>query len=135
MRRLPDWRSRLHAALDRDRRAAFVWGVSDCALRAANLILAMTGFDPAATFRGRYGNREDGIALLRDAGHEDHVAFVAAHFPEVAPATARAGDLVVIIDGEARILGVVNGATVLAPGHDGTGAYTRNRISRAFKVG
>ena len=74
----------------------------------------MTGSDPAPGLAG-YTTRTDGIRRLRRRGLEDHVAFVASRFAEIAVAQAQPGDLAVIDAAGSLSLGVVCGAFVLAP--------------------
>lgn len=135
-RRLPDWRPRLFAAIEARRRVR----VDDCALFVADCIMAMTGHDLAATYRGRYGTLAQGVELLRADGHEDLCAFAAAHLPEVAPAFACAGD-VMAFDASALpgsvtgwALGIVNGERVTVARGDGLGTLGRERAARAFRV-
>ncbi len=93
--RLPDWESRLHAYLDRVAAAAFTWGRHDCALHAANAVLAMTGEDFGAPFRGRYRSAAGSLRALKLYGAGDLVAtFTAALGAPVPGASAGRGDLV-----------------------------------------
>lgn len=68
MTRFPDWEQRL----DREIRAAasrvFAWGVFDCVLFPADCVLAMTGHDPAAEWRGRYSDEAGARRLMAEAG-------------------------------------------------------------------
>jgi hypothetical protein len=53
MKRYEDWPQRLVAAIEAARGRPFSWGAMDCCLFAADVVLAMTGVDYAAGFRGR----------------------------------------------------------------------------------
>lgn len=46
----------------------FEWGRCDCLLFAADWIVRARGVDPAASVRGRYHSRREGIALLSNNG-------------------------------------------------------------------
>lgn len=53
----------------------FAWGVQDCCLWAADWVLAATGRDPAAGWRGRYLTALGAARLVtRRGGFEAHVA-------------------------------------------------------------
>jgi hypothetical protein len=118
MRRLVDWRSRLTAFVADAARRPFAPGHHDCALFAAGAVAAMTGFDAAADWRGRYTTLRGGLRVLRREGYADHLALVTAHLPPVHPAFARAGDLAAVPGPEGMALGVVQGERiyVLHPG-------------------
>lgn len=133
--RLHDWRPRLTEYVIAARARAFRPGAFDCALFAAGAIEAMTGIDPAASWRGGYRTLEDGEALLRSQGYTDHVDAVAALLEEVPPALARAGDMAVVETDEGAALGVVQGAGiyVVTPA-GGLGVVDRLRAVRAFRV-
>lgn len=45
------------------RRSRFIWGETDCVMAVANYVLALTGNDPAATWRGRYHDEAGARAL------------------------------------------------------------------------
>lgn len=51
--------------------APFAWGRNDCALWAGALVLARTGFDPAADLRGRYDSAFGCRRLVMAAGGLD----------------------------------------------------------------
>lgn len=114
MVRPPGWRTRLHKAIGGHKRAAFEWGAHDCAILAADAVLAQTGTDPAADWRGKYRTLAGGIRVLKRAtGCADHVALAAKMFPEIAPAQAQFGDLAVLASPFGPALGIVQGAVIL----------------------
>ncbi len=89
------WEAALRAQVDLARERLFEWGVNDCGLFAADCVLAVTGTDLAAAFRGKYttaaGNRR---ALMR-LGEGSIEATVTAILGEpIAPALAQRGDAV-----------------------------------------
>jgi hypothetical protein len=131
MKRRPDWRSRLATATEAHRRGAD----GDCGLKVADAILAMTGVDLAAPYRGRYATIAEGIALLAADGFADLCAFAAAHLPEIHPVLARAGDVVAFPSPETGwALGIVNGERVTVWRGDGLGTVPRESATRAFRV-
>lgn len=50
------------------RRSAFVWGRSDCVLSVADYVLAVTGKDPAADWRGVYSDETGAQAVAEGFG-------------------------------------------------------------------
>ena len=133
--RLPDWRPRLSAYLAATGARAFRPGSHDCALFAAGAVEAMTGMDGAAQWRGAYRSLDDGQLLLQQAGYDDHVALVAAHFPEVHPSQGAVGDLAALpgADGSPA-LGIIQGASVYVLQPSGVALVNRLLIERAFRV-
>lgn len=132
--RLPAWRSRLSTCIEAALERPFEWGEHDCALFAADAVKAMTGVDHASFWRGRYSIARGAMKILGRNGYDDHVAYVAAHLPEVHPAVADTGDIVVIEAPDGLALGVLVGAQIAAPGPAGLGFTSRGHAIRAFHV-
>jgi len=131
IRRLPDWRARLSAAIEEKRRAS----VPDCGLFAADCVLAMTGDDLAERYRGRYASVAQGVELLRADGYADVCDFIGRHLSEIHPSRARAGDIMAFPnDATGWGLGVVNGERVTVPRGNGLGTVARDLATRAFEV-
>lgn len=133
-RRRADWKSRLAEYLAAGPRRAWGYGANDCALFTAGAVAAMTGTDPAAAWRGRYGDLRAGIALIRAEGYRDHLAFVAAHFEEIAPAFAQVGDIAVIDGADGPALGIVQGEAIYALSEAGPRLVPLLAAPRAFRV-
>lgn len=132
--RLPDWKSRLIAFVSDAARTPFQPGVHDCALFSAGAVLAMTGVDYAANWRGRYTTLTGGLRVLRKAGFADHIDLAARTFDEVHPAFADLGDLAVIPTPEGDVLGVVQGEMIYGLNKGGIAYTPRVRATRAFRV-
>lgn len=93
IRRHRDWEVRLAAALEEARSTPFVWGEFDCALAMADMVVAMTGVDPAKRFRGRYKTARGAAGALRRYGAGTLEATMTALFGEPVPrAFGRRGD-------------------------------------------
>lgn len=108
--RLPDWPDRLAAALEAARETPFHWGAHDCWLAAADVVLAVTGRDPAAADRGTYTSEEAAEARLAlSGGLESHVAAALAGIgaADVPPAFAQRGDVVLVAIANQLLVGVV----------------------------
>ncbi|RRH71989.1 DUF6950 family protein [Falsigemmobacter faecalis] len=136
--RRSDWRGRLSAELDRQRRAPFAWGRQDCALGlASGAVLALTGEDLAAAWRGQYRSERGALRALRAAGHESLGAALAARLPEISPDEADLGDIALVASegaiGEA--LALFDSAGLIALTEHGQGRIPRERALRAFKIG
>lgn len=132
--RRPDWRSRLSACVEGALKRPFEWGVHDCALFAADAVLAMTGVDHADFWRGRYRTAAGAMKILGRGGYDGHVAYVAAHLPELHPSVAADGDIAVIETELGPALGVVAGALVAVPGPIGLSFVSRAEAMQAFHV-
>jgi len=91
MPRLKNWPSRLAAVVAVAQTAPFEWGAHDCCLWAADAVLACTGQDLAAAWRGTYSTAAGAAALLHDLGGLQAVAAMAG--PAIEPALAGAGDV------------------------------------------
>jgi hypothetical protein len=93
--RRDDWEGRLHAYLDSVTAAPFAFGRHDCALHGANAVLAMTGNDFGAPFRGKYRSAAGSVRALKLYGAGDLVStFTAALGEPCNPAFAGRGDMV-----------------------------------------
>lgn len=134
MTRYPDWHQRLRVYLAEAGRAGFAEGTHDCALFAAGAVLAMTGTDLAAGWRGRYRSTRGGLRVLRRAGYRDHIDLVARHLDAVAPAVARPGDLAVISGPAGPVLGLVQGEGIYVLTPAGLGLVPRAAATGAFRV-
>lgn len=132
--RFPDWRPRLVAYLEEVRGRPFVYGTCDCAIFVAGSVEAMTGHDPAAEYRGRYGSLKEGLKLVGRQGLSDHVAVFSAMFEPIAPAFAGVGDIAVIGDVGTPALGLFDGETILVLREDGLGRIPRQAATQAYRV-
>ncbi|TCP33279.1 hypothetical protein [Sphingomonas sp. BK235] len=135
LERLPEWEQLLHDYVADLEGAAFRWGELDCALFAAGAVLAQTGVDLAAAYRGHYSTARGSVRALRRFGDGTLEATIDAALPRIEPAFARRGDLV-MVDGMA---GVSIGPRALFVGDvDGAPGWVRlerSAWSIAWKVG
>lgn len=136
MNRLPDWEARLSAYLaplmdD----AVFGYGLLDCALLVADAVLAMTGDDIAAPFRGKYSTAAGSARALKRYGAGDLKSTFDTLLPPKPIGYARRGD-VVMSDGAVGIC--IGGAALFIGERDGVdGLYRvdRSEWSHAWGVG
>lgn len=134
LQRYPDWRARLTCYLIDAAPLPFEDGVHDCALFLAGGILAMTGTDYAAPYRGRYTTLRGGMRILRKDGFRDHVALVEATLPRRAVAFAREGDGACVQTEDGPALGIVQGAQIYVLSPRGLGLVPLTAASSAFEV-
>lgn len=138
MKRLYDWRARLAAEMDRQRRDPFAWGKHDCAIGfGAGIVEAITGADLARGYRGKYASPKGAERILRSSGSETLADFVGSLLPEIEPAFARIGDLgVVDADGPGgQGICMFDYDHLVVMTEQGHGHRPRRDAVRAFKVG
>lgn len=116
--RLEGWEERLAEYVEAQRATAFAWGKTDCAMFASDAVLALTGSDPFAEYRGRYSTETEAERLIDEAGGFEALCTRLLGEPKPV-ACARRGDLVfgpLRPDG-AEGLAVVVGALAVTPGY------------------
>lgn len=69
MKRLENWPLILSSFLRSRSSEPFEWGRNDCILFAADAVLALTGEDVAAQYRGKYDSEESAKALMAPHGN------------------------------------------------------------------
>jgi hypothetical protein len=95
MKRIIDWKQHLTTLINERRTAPFQWGTHDCALWAADCVLAITGEDFAKDARGTYESAIGAIKCLSKIYQADNLKEVfSSRFEEVHIALARPGDIV-----------------------------------------
>ena len=135
--RRQDWPERLSALVEARRHAAFTWGVHDCAMFAADAVLLMTGRDPLAEWRGRYGDEAEGDALTEAMGGFElfmSAAFARFGAPECPSAMTQRGDVALVAYGNTRSLGIILGGSVAVPGLDRLSFLPTRLICRAWAI-
>lgn len=117
MTRFQDWPRRLDEAIAVARVQRFAWGRHDCCLFAADCVLAITGEDPAAAWRGQYDNAAAGYALLTARHKGDLARAVDEVLGERlgSPAFAQRGDVVMVDTPGGLALGVCTGRYHVVP--------------------
>jgi hypothetical protein len=110
------WHTRAFDPFLRERASMpFAWGSNDCALFAADAILASTGIDIADDFRGRYSTQLGALRTIQEVTGGTSVADAAAYcaakhglVEHTHPLLAKRGDLVIIDNAGTLIAGVVH---------------------------
>jgi hypothetical protein len=138
MKRRGDWHSRLNTFIDDVKRKPFAWDHHDCFCGwAAAAVLAMTGEDIGAPYRGKYTTARGAASVMKRAGFDNLGDGLASLLPEIHVSRARLGDLVAIPD-DSRFgftLGIVNGEMILVLGEKAMGVVPMTKTMRAFAVG
>lgn len=139
LKRLPDWRKRLSEFLVLRPSREFEWG-DDCVLGMVfPAILAMTGTDMGAEFRGRYDSEAGAAALIAELGHANLGDALAARLPEIHPSQAHIGDVAMVPTGGGGLFpeasGIVNGDRIMVLAPNGIASVNLMRAVRAFRVG
>lgn len=144
VKRLEHWATRsYHNFLLQRAKMPFAWSTNDCCTFAADAVLAITGTDIAAHFRGKYTDRPTAFKAIKEVAGGSTVADAAAYcaatfgLPELEyPLKARRGDLVLVQQGNELIAGVVhlNGRHVVVVGEEGLKKQSIKNIKRAWRV-
>jgi hypothetical protein len=138
------WQTRAyHAFLLERARVPFAWGANDCALFAADGILAITGTDIADDFRGKYSTEAEAFALIKTVTGGTTVADAAAWCANkhglrerVHPLMAQRGDLVVVESSGLLISGLVhlNGRHVVVASGKGLNRLPIMNVKRSWEI-
>ena len=139
--RFDHWPSLLSAYLESRRTVPFRYGSHDCCLFAADAILAITGIDPAASFRNRYQSAFGATRRMRETCAQatvDRLAaivFAECGFPAIAPVYASRGDIVAIRQPLSIVLAVIalDGRPVIAA-ESGWCASDRKHAIAAWRI-
>jgi hypothetical protein len=132
MTRLPDWMLRLEALVDARSHQRFEWGVFDCSMWACDVVLAVTGRDPAVGLRGEYSSEEDAAALIEAGGSLRSMA--AARFGvEIDPRSAAVGDVGLIATDRGPALVACMGSHWLSAGAWGLVVVDAADVEQAWR--
>lgn len=66
MTRKEAWPELMNEYIRGVRHRKFTWGTFDCCMFAANCVLAMTGIDPVAAYRGKYTDAQSAAVALHE---------------------------------------------------------------------
>lgn len=141
MTRLPGWRKRYEAFIDQVKATPFSWAGHDCAVGfAGGMVLALTGVDLVAPWRGRFETQAEALALLQRELHHDNLGDLVSTLLEEHehPSQMQVGDIAGIPTDNAFgfSLGICNGGgTVLVLREDGMGVLDQSSATRAWRVG
>jgi hypothetical protein len=136
-RRISNWPLALAEFIESRRLTPFKWGEHDCCLFAADAVLAITGIDLAADFRGTYDSAIGANRILN--ANTDLEALIATHCERVgfAPVPVRfagRGDIVVVEGEDRHWAGIVLGDTIAGAGETGVVMSPLSAAKRAWRV-
>lgn len=135
MKRFRDWEQRLSFACMAVTERPHAWGTHDCALYAADCVLAMTGVDLAEDYRGRYTTPVGAARMLKRAGVDNLGDFAAQMLPEIDIRAAGRGDLLICDGPEGEFFAIKIGHMCVGPSATGVLHVPVRQATRAFKVG
>ncbi|WP_183024386.1 DUF6950 family protein [Variovorax sp. UMC13] len=130
--RRADWQLRLAEFAKKRVSMPFEWGRNDCCLFTVDAVLAMTGVDYAARFRG-YSTALAAARVVEQQGGIRQLAVDAWGAP-VSPLLAGVGDVVLVINESRELLAVCNGTTAIGPGPDGLAVMDMSAAIAAWKI-
>lgn len=128
------WQSRLDELVRSRRNAPFVWGENDCALFAADCVIAVCDIDPAAILRGTYADQSSAAELVTAMGGLHGIASGSLG-DECDVVMARPGDIGLVAHSEGETLCVCLGSFWMAPGPSGLVRFRSEHVSHAWRVG
>lgn len=131
--RLNDWEDRLTSVVAKHTDAPFQWGSSDCFALPMDMVKAMTGKDPWAKAR-KYKSEKGAARMLAKYSFKNVGEAFAAVLQEIPPAFAGRGDIGVIKNNGAICGVVVLGHELAGKSPEGLLRFSRDRLSRAFRV-
>ena len=110
----------------------FQWGRNDCCLFTVDAVLAMTGVDHGAAFRG-YSTPKGAERLLKEHGGVKQLATDAWGEP-FSPVYAAVGDPVLVLNDGRELLAICNGTNAIAAGPTGLVAIEMTAALAAWKI-
>ena len=113
-------RAALDALIAERRLMPFARGTNDCCMFAADAVLAMTGRDLAADWRGTYSDDRGALRLIQQLGGLAEIGAMAGD--PIPPLCADVGDVGLVEVEGVEALAVCVGAVWLAPMAQGLGA-------------
>ena len=136
MDKLPNWRSKLDQCINEYENVIFKYGSHDCSTFVSDCILAQTGYDFAADFRGKYKSLNGGYKLCRKAGYADNVGVFEKQLTIITTSFASTGDVgVVQADDENQALCIIAGRFGIGlTEHGGLIRFDIARLVKVFKV-
>lgn len=137
MKRFSDWSTRLREFEESRSPVPFQWGVNDCCLYACDAIQAITGIDPAESFRGYTTEAEanEKIAVYGSLEKLTESICDECGFSEVPVKFAKRGD-VALCEWQGKQFVCVLGTSSHphGPGERGVVAYPRGCMKRAWSI-
>jgi hypothetical protein len=147
IKRIDHWQLALHDFIDSKRNVVFSYDSSigtDCATFVCDAILAMTGTDIAAEFRGKYTTQVGALKVIKQVTGGSTVEDVADHVTDQYGIAvldnhlfAQRGDVVLFDGAEGPALGIVylDGKNAVFVGDKGLSKLPVRQCRRAWRIG
>ena len=134
-----NWPGILEAQIKDAAGREFVWGEFDCCLWACDVIEAMTGRDPAQTFRGKYKSKRGAYGQLKrqyggGVREAAEAIFEYLGFREVPKTFAQRGDVVLVTTPDGDALAIWTGTYCVLPSPTGLTRLGIEDVLRAWRV-
>lgn len=129
-----DWQVRYAAFIAQRQPMPFAWGSNDCAIFAADCVLALTGVDVALPELRQHSTDLQAARALKDHGGLVGIATAALGAP-VTAAYAQIGDVVLSKAGIRDMLAICNGGTAVAPGPAGLVHLPLDLYAMCWRIG
>lgn len=133
LQRTRGWQERLSALTLERLDQSFEWGQRDCALWAADCVLAMTGEDLAAELRGQYSTALQAARTIDEHGGL-HAIVRERLGDSINPMLATVGDVGLVVHEDRKGLAVCSGAGWLAQGERGLATLPFEAALMAWRV-
>lgn len=131
-----DWTIKLSDAVHTARLLPFIWGVHDCVTFVAHCVDAMTGSDHVARMQREtaYHSEEEAYAVI--ASHGGWVGLISEFLGdhEETALYAAPGDVVLVINADREMLGIIIGHHVVAAAEEGLATLPYENIVTVWKV-
>lgn len=132
--RLSNWPSALSVFVESRRRAPFEWGVNDCAIFTADAVMAITGVDYAAEYRGQYHTYEESKELLNRNGYDGMVSVLEKIFNATDPNHIKRGDIAIFTGRYGLTMGICTGNHIVSPGECGIELIPMSAAEKGWAV-
>jgi hypothetical protein len=129
--RKKDWLNALYAQINDFNSKTFEWGTHDCCTFAAGCVLAVTGVDKMASYRGGYSTKQGATKKLNRAGGMEAALTKELGEPLQNILLAQRGDVVCFTSTLGDTAGICIGSQIAAAGLEGV-VYAP--MSQAFKA-
>ena len=107
--RLENWPKALSAVLRQRAAMPFQWGVNDCLMFPADVVRALTSFDPGERWRGKYHDEAGAMEIVREFGGVRELITAGIGFePSEKIFAAGRGDIVMFDTEQGMMGGVVD---------------------------
>lgn len=135
--RVKGWEQRLWKVTNDLLSEPFAWGRNDCCLFASDCIMAVTGEDLGAEFRGTYSTEREAKKILASLDCKNVGDLASRYLPEIKVSLAQRGDIVMMpsIEEGNFYLAVVVSHTAVGPTSRGMLHSPKKNAVRAWRVG